>query len=466
MQISNLFYSIGDFFNGTGKEAKKAYFNNRVDMSINKGQVYINALVPYKIYNSIPQFKIPVDKLASMFSNGVFKYQKIGSPELKELPPEIAKLLENPNIMQGQNPFLKQYYRQLKVYGNQFIYKSQPSVLSKVPTSLKNISPALLKPVLTGKYFDQVSIDGVISKYEYTENNTVKPFEVNSVLWSKIDDLDNPLIGVSPLMGLEFPTSNTELAYKYLNCISGEKGALGILSTLPNKDSMGSLPMTETQKKSVEEQYRGAYGVDGTQMKTIITSANMSYTPISYPTRELMLTEQIDANAMVILDALGVNRNLFNNSTYENLKHGLVTTHNDTVVPDADGFTQALSKFIGVPEGYRLVLDYSHLPYLQADKGEETTNIKTISDALTELVASGIVSNEAAQQIMANTLGVTVESLQFKGNKLAKELSKLSPLVANNMLTRFTNNEAREMVGLPKIEGGDVLQAPSNNSGF
>lgn len=155
MQIGNLFYSIGDLFNGTSKQAKKQYFNNRVDMNINKGTVYINALVPYKIYNSIPQFKIPVDKLASMFSNGVFKYQKIGSDKLDPLPPEFAKLLEKPNILQGQNPFLNQYYRQLKVYGNQFIYKSTPSPLSKVPTSLKNISPALLKPVLTGKYFDR-----------------------------------------------------------------------------------------------------------------------------------------------------------------------------------------------------------------------------------------------------------------------------------------------------------------------
>lgn len=466
MALGDFFYSLGDWANGVSKHAKKAYFNGRVDMNINKGQVYINALVPYKIYNSIPQFKIPVNKLASMFSNGVFKYQKIGSDKLDNLPPEITKLLENPNLLQGQNPFLNQYYRQLKVYGNQFIYKSQPSVLSKVPTSLKNISPAMIKPILTGKYFDQVSMEGVISKYEYTENNTVKPFEVKDILWSKIDDLDNPLIGVSPLMGLEFPTSNTELAYQYYNCISGERGALGILSTAPTKDSMGSIPVTDTQMKEMEQQYRDVYGVESGKAKTILTKHNMTYTPMSFQTNQLELQGQIDANGMVILDALGVNRNLFNNSTYENLLNGLISTHNDTIVPDADGFTQALSKFIGVPEGYRLVLDYSHLPYLQTDKAKETQNIKTISDALTELVNAGIVSNEAAQQIMANTLGVTVESLQFKGNKLAKALSTLSPLVANNMLTRFTTNEAREMIGLGKIDGGDVIPSTTPNTGF
>jgi len=409
MQISNLFYSIGDLFNGTSKQAKKQYFNNRVDMNINKGTVYINALVPYKIYNSIPQFKIPVDKLALMFSNGVFKYQKIGSDKLDPLPPEFAKLLEKPNILQGQNPFLNQYYRQLKVYGNQFIYKSTPSPLSKVPTSLKNISPALLKPVLTGKYFDQVSIEGVISNYEYTENGMIKPFEVNSVLWSKVDDLDNPLVGISPLVGLEFPTSNTELAYKYLNCISGERGALGILSRTPLKDSMGALPATPEEIQEKEELYRRHHGVDDNQMKTIITNSPLTYTPMSYPTRELMLSEQIDANGMTILDALGVNRNLFSGSTYENLKHGLISTHNDTVVPDADGFTQNLSKFIGVPEGYRLVLDYSHLPYLQADKTQEATTLNSVSTALNSLVTSQIITPQQANAILINQFGVSLK---------------------------------------------------------
>jgi len=409
MQISNLFYSLGDLFNGASKQAKKAYFNQGVDVNINKGSVYINAMVPKKIYNSIPQFKIPVDKLASMFSNGVFKYQKIGSDKLDPLPPEIAKLLENPNIMQGQNPFLNQYYRQLKVYGNQFIYKSQPSVLSKYPTSLKNLSPALTTPVLTGKYLDQVDIKGVIEKYEYKENGKVINIDVNNILWSKIDDLDNPLVGVSPLLGLEFPTSNTELAYKYLNCISGERGALGILSKTPNKDSMGSLPETPHQVKEKEEIYRKLHGVEDGQIKTIITNSALTYTPMSYPTQQLGLTEQIDANGMTILDALGVNRNLFKDSTYENLIKGLISTHNDTIVPDADGFTQSTSKFIGVEKGYRLVLDYSHLPYLQADKKEEAQTFSTVSAALNQLVTAGIITTIEANTMLVNQFGIKFE---------------------------------------------------------
>jgi hypothetical protein len=172
---------------------------------------------------------------------------------------------------------------------------------------------------------------------------------------------------------------------------------------------MGALPATPEEIKEKEELYRRNHGVDDNQMKTIITNSPLTYTPMSYPTRDLLLPEQIDANGMTILDALGVNRNLFSGSTYENLKHGLISTHNDTIVPDADGFAQNLSKFIGVPEGYRLVLDYSHLPYLQADKTQEATTLNSVSAALNSLVTSQIITPQQANAILINQFGVSLK---------------------------------------------------------
>jgi len=393
----NIFYRLGDFFgNFGGKRAQKAYFNQRIPYQINKGSVYINAIVPYKIYNSIPQFKTPVDKLAAMFANGKFALQQIGGEDLLPLPPDIAALLENPNVFQGQNPFMKTYLRQLLIYGNQFIYKNHASKLS-APASLTCVSSAYIKPVLTGSVFDQVSMDGIVKEYNFIENGNERTFETKDVLWSKIDDIDNPVLGISPLFGLQFPTSNTELAYKYLNCISGEMGALGFISATQNKDSMGPLPTNPKDIKELETQYRNDFGVEDDQMKIKFTSAPLTFTHTSHPTGELLLLEQIDANFLTILHQLGVNPNLFINSTYENLRHGLVMTHNDTIVPYADGFTQSLSKFIGIKPGYRLVLDYSHLPYLQLDKVSEATTFASVSSALASLVSGAIITPAEAK---------------------------------------------------------------------
>ena len=394
------------FFNLFNKKnQRKQYFDTRINYQINKGEVYIDTDVPYDLYNTIPQLRTPVDKLAAMFSNGVFKYQKIGSDKLDNLPPDIAKLLENPNILQGQNPFLNQYLRQLIVYGNQFIYKNSASKITTTPQSLINVSPANLKPKLTGKLFDQVKIEGIVSGFEYTENTNIKTFTTDQILWSKISDLDNNLIGYSPLKAMKYPLSNTVAAYQYLNCISSEKGGIGVLSS-QSKDAMGALPMTSEEKQELEQTYRNENGIEEGQKKIHITTGSVTWSPMSYPTKDLLLMEQIDANFLAILNVLGVNQNLFVNSTYENLKNGLIQTHNDTVVVYADGFTQALSKFIGVPEGYRLVLDYSHLPYLQADKLKEGDTFGKVSYALNQLVTGGILTAQQANTMLVNQFGV------------------------------------------------------------
>ncbi len=405
MAVSDVFYRIGDFFNGTGKNAQKAYWNQRIQLQVNKGQVYINTDIPYKIYQSIPQFRIPINRLAAMFSNGVFKI-KMSDGTLKDLHPQWAKLFNKPNVLQSQNAFMAQYMKQLKIYGNQYIRKNQASRLGP-PNSFMNISAAYIKPVLTGKVFDQTTLEEIISKYEYNENGTIRPFNTNEVLWTKIDDVDNPLIGSSPLLGLQFPISNTELAYKYLNCISGERGALGILSQPALKDSMGTLPETPEQKSEKERIYRERNGVEEDQKKTIITNSVMTYTPMSYPTKDLLLLEQIDANFMTILFELGVNSNLFKDSTYENLKHGLQSTHVDTVQPIADSFTQAFGEFIGInaATGGELVLDYCHLSYLREDQTEESNVFKVVSDSLNTLVMAGIITSQEAKIRLDNQFG-------------------------------------------------------------
>src|SRR6476620_4176040 len=112
-------------FGRNSKQAINGYFNKRTNITVNSGTVWIDTSVPYDLYNTIPQLKTPVDKLAAMFSNGVFKIQVNG--ELRDLTPELEKLLQNPNPFQDQNTFLKQYLTQLIVYGNEFMYKNQAS---------------------------------------------------------------------------------------------------------------------------------------------------------------------------------------------------------------------------------------------------------------------------------------------------------------------------------------------------
>jgi phage portal protein BeeE len=399
MTITNWFQNL---FNP--KHAERSFFTNRVQILGNKGAIYLDTDVPYKLFNEIPELNQVLNKKASMFSNGVFKLQDIATG--KDVPDsELMKLLENPSVLESQNSFLKTYSIQFDCYGNQFIYKNKPSRLLKYPKSLINISPYYLTPEFTGKVFDQVKIEDIIKHYKYRENSTEKTFETKDIIWSKNTDLDNPLVGVSPLKSLRFPLTNTKLAYDYLNIISGDKGAIGILS-MQSKDSAGVIPMTKEEKEKIENSYRNDYGtgVDNDKMRVHITNGSVTWSPMTYPTKDLLLMEQIDANKLTIVDHFGLNINLFSSKsqTFENVRNAIIQTYQDTIIPFADQFTQKLSKELGIPPNQRLYLDYSHLAIL-SDKFKD---FNSIVDGLTQAVAGGILDAKQAQNIINNHLGI------------------------------------------------------------
>jgi len=62
-----------------------------------------------------------------------------------------------------------------------------------------------------------------------------------------------------------------------------------------------------------------------------------------------------------------------------------------------------------VPDGYRLTLDYSHLPYLQADKDKEANTFNTVSNGLNTLVAGGIISNAEANNMLTNQFSINTK---------------------------------------------------------
>ena len=400
-----------------GKNTEKRFFNPANTMRLGtKGAVYLDVDAPYKIFNENPQVNQVIRKKSAMFANGIFRLKDMDGNEM-EMPTELSALLENPNLMQSQNEWLRQYLEQKDVYGNQFIYKNQVSTVQKVPTSLNHISPRYLTPILTGKFYDQVDILGIIKAYKLEINTSVKYYEPKDILWTRISDLDEPLVGVSPLKSLRYPITNTKYAYDYLNIISGEKGAIGILAN-KNRDQMGSIPLTPEEKQKLERAYQNQFGL-GTndmgydKMRILLTDSDISWQPMTYPTRDLMLMEQIDANFLTIIDHFGLNVNIFSskNQTYENVKNAIKQCYEDTITPEADQFAQSLTKFLGIDKTYnaKLELDYSYLNILKDDTKLKADTFASVSNSLSQLVGAGIITQEQSLTIMLNSFGFKTE---------------------------------------------------------
>lgn len=393
-------FNFKGFFNGLF--GSKSFYNVTTNHILGKRDaVWIETNEPYKIYNEIPQIKTVISRLGLMFSNMSIHLVKDGE---KVEDVDFQNLIIQPNPSQNMNDWLKNYYEQLQVYGNQFMYKNKPSSLSKYPDALWNISPRYLKPYMSGKMFNQVSMDDIVKYYEYKDNSNTDRFETQDILWSRIADLDNPFVGVSPLTSLKFPITNIKAAYEYRNVILSEKGAIGIISNT-SKDGVGGSVIPEKDRKQIEEQYVKGYGVSEGQKRVILTSAQLTWTPMTYPTKDLMLFEEIDENTRTILDLFGVNANIFNSktSTFENVRHGLKQTYQDAIIPAADALMQKLTTFLDIQDG-NLIADYSHLSIFQDDEKTGIDALEQRINVLGNAISNGLMTIEEAQSMLSNEI--------------------------------------------------------------
>jgi phage portal protein BeeE len=392
-----------------------------------------------------------------MFSNMEIQFVNVNGDKI-ELP-QYQNLIANPNPMQSMNKWLHQFKCQEQIYGNQFMYFNKPSAIS-APAAIWNVSPRYMQPILTGKVFDQIEAKDVISGFNYTEIGAVRTFETKDIMYTKMDDLDNPVIGTSPLVSLQFPLSNTKLAYQYRNIIMAEKGAIGILSN-KSKDAAGPVPMTPAEKKRIQDEYINRYGIGANQQRVILTEADLDWQPMTYPTKDLLLFEEVDANAMTIIDAFGLNVNIFSSksATFENVRQGILLCYQDTIVPEAESFTQSISTYLGLPSGVRAAASYEHVAIFKDVNQKNRYAIGNVITAIQNAVQAGFITQDQAINLMATELQIPVDVENSK--PVLTALNKLSPLVANNALQSMTVNEVRSIVGLPTVSDGDNLLSAS-----
>jgi phage portal protein BeeE len=176
-------------------------------------------------------------------------------------------------------------------------------------------------------------------------------------------------MGISPITSLMMPLSNIRASYGSGNRILTVDGAIGILSSTI-KEGAG-VPLTEKEQNRLNAGHSAKYGMQDGKNDILMTNATVNWTPMSYPTKDLMLFEHIDSNFKIIIDAFGLNENIFSrkdSSKFSNLKEGLKLAYQDCIIPFAENVAKAFTKSFNLPEGEYLEIDYSHLSILKEDE--------------------------------------------------------------------------------------------------
>ena len=404
------YVKVGNFRFGWGQEA---YTGNLpmtptvLNVSGSPQWEEINNENAYRMYLTTAELYSVIRRRGFMLASGLWKHYKIdgeGNPkEIKNSP--LITLLDNPNPLMSGNDFLRQWSENELVFGNNFMSKVSGTFLQEYPSALHNLPPHRVEIKTTGKIFRQTTIEGIISEYRLLLDGSPSfdPYSTDEILHTKIISGSNPIKGESPLIPLYMELGNIRQAKNFRNVIMSKNGALGMI-TPKQATGQGAIPLTPDKKEDIERQYAQQYGAGSEQIKVMIAQSAVEWQAMTYPTKDMMLFEEVSADFRTIIDIYGLNDNLFSRekaSTFTNLQDGLKHAYQVTTIPEAEEKAMSLSKSIGLIErGEFLCLEYDHLPIMQKNAKEKAEELNLKANAVQKLQSSLVYNNQEIKDIV------------------------------------------------------------------
>lgn len=358
----------------------------------------------------------------------------------------LIKLLRKPNPLQTQAEWM--FHREVNygVFGNSYDYGTLPTGFNQFNyenvSSIKQLPPYLTSYALTGKYFDQTTIEGIISSYYVRLAGMQRPFPVNQILHRSDTNIrfDNGFAkGVSKLIGLRKPLSNIEMAFESRNVIIKKRGALGIF-TSDKKDANGIMPLLPKEIKDVQDTFAN-YGTLDDQYQYIISPIPIRYQKTTLTIKELQLFEEVASDAMLICNAFGVPEVLLKlyleGATFENQEASESRLYQGTVIPESDNDITALNSWLKTEEnGLVIEGSFDHIPVLQKSEKDKAATYNIISQYQERLFMHGAIT--LAQWLISMDIPVT-----DKDDIRVWDLSpaQLDVILARHKTTNTNNNE-------------------------
>ena len=370
-------------FLGIGKK-RKANFNlissqSAVWLDLSKKETL------QSIFYRIPEVAAPILWKANAFSNINIGLRKLSNNrevkfyEANKLEKKILNLFINPNCIQAKTEFFRQYFVNLEVFGNAFIYALAPEDKFKIENimALWNLPSLYTGIESTGKIFEQTNkkdiIESYIVKYQgyeryFTDVKTIMHKNHVNIKFGNQEEIK----GESKLVNLVKPISNLEAAYEARNVLISKRGAIGALTGDPgNKDVAGFIPIDDKERKRLQDEYT-KYGLGKDQYQVLITEMPMKWIPFVFDFDQLKLHEETEVDFQEILGVFGLRREIFPTSkggTFANTREAEKASYQDVIIPEFEDTLREITNWLELRElGYELFPQFDHIPILQIDR--------------------------------------------------------------------------------------------------
>lgn len=349
-----------------------------------KTAVWVDTGEAFDLYLTIPELRAVINKRASMMSSNIPKLINVETGE----PVEnhwLIDLIKKPNALQSWADCVYSISVNDALYSNAFAYSPKRSFgLRTIFMPLPSDKVTILT---TGKKLNQIEKDGVIAGFEFEHGTDKEPLKWDDVVYFQTPDGLNIIKPSSRLDSLKYPLSNIKASYHKRNVLLENIGAIGILSA-KNSDIGGAIPMSPEEKDEIQKSWYARSKDD-----LIITEADVNWQAMSFPTKDLMLFEELTADKLAIVDAYGLNSYIFSQekgATFSNVRDGIRMAYNDTIIPETQQIYDTITEQFGLDkDGLRLVADFSHLAVLQGDELLKANAFNRTADAIKKLYDAG-----------------------------------------------------------------------------
>ena len=363
----------------------------------NSDAVWVDTNKPYDLYIKIPELRTIINKRALMISSAIPKLiDETGNTV--DSHSWVYDLIAKPNPTQSWADVMYSLAVNDGLFNNSFAYCPERSF--DIRNLILPLPSNKVKIAGTGKLLDQIDVEGLIKNFEFWyDNQNHEIIEVKDMVYLNTPDGINLINPVNRIDTLKYPLTNIMSQYSKRNVLLENIGAIGILSSRKS-DLGGSLPMDAEEREEIQRDW-----LKRQKDKLVITEADVQWTPMSFPTKDLMLFEELTEDKMAIIDAYGLPYYLFSQSkgaTFSNVKEGMKMTYQDTIIPETEQMYATLSHQLGLTdEGLLLVPDFSHVAVLQDDKNAEASAMNLRADAVNKIITAGVeLSDEEKRSLL------------------------------------------------------------------
>lgn len=384
-------------------------------------------------YNNCPPVNSIINKKVRAFTNAKWWIVDENDDAVTAKIPQVdalKKILRRPNPLQTWNEFSAQAKVYEQTFGEVFLLPvvGVGSFRPEQSETVWVVPNWLLTEIVTGKIFNQSRSEEIITGYRISFNGYSTDIPVDQIL--RIRDVsvyvterpDLILHGMSRLFPLSLPVSNIIAAYEARNVMITRKGALGILSN-DGRDVGGTIPLRPDEKKDLQDDFQ-MYGMSREQYQVIITNASLKWQPMTFPTRDLMLFEEIMDDTRQIADCYDYPMYLLGfkeGSTFSNVMEAKKSLYQDAILPESETFSSALSTFFKLPDGIRLQATYDHLEIFQRSRKDEAIVLTAICKAFDIAYQRKIITLEEWRSKME------MDPVKFNGETFYTEPAAITP---------------------------------------